>query len=190
MSDALATAVTDLAAAIRELARAVEGRRDSPTAQPSAVVDRNASVVAAAAAALVPELALASPAEPAVGSPADDPLVVASGLLTELFRLAVGPDSEDAFERFVALYHTERITPPRAIPTLREFAWRSVRRRAVDYLATPGDPSSFALARSERTPGTPAVRVFVAARGRSPTPVAFRPDGERGGRLRITDSSL
>ncbi len=184
MSDALAAAVSELAAAIRELARVVETRAPSDLPQPAQAALERVATAGALLTHAAPTSAI--PAEPV----SEDPLAAASALLSELFRLASGPDNEDAFERFVALYHTERITPPRAIPTLREFAWRSVRRRLGDYLATTADPATFALARTERTPGAASLRVFVAARGRSATPVAFRPDPERGGRLRITDSSL
>ncbi len=186
MSEELASAVRDLAASIRELAKVV-ARDGAPRALEVAV------------APAAQPLTAAQPAQPQAAPPRVearlDPLAEAHEVLAEAFRLAsLLEDTEPAFEAFLGLYHTERITPPRAVPTLREFAWRSLRRRVTDYLSEPGNPTSYTLARTDPAGVLPAqitaFRFFVNARGRSPPPVAFKRDPDQQGRLRLTDSSL
>lgn len=181
----------DLVAAIRELTLAVRALT---------VAVESKGIVASAPSLAPVAAAVATVVAPLVGSgqgplPAHEaPLESARRVLHDAFLHAGSADGDEAaFEAFIALNHSERTSAPRAIPSLREFAWRQLRKRRLEYLRDPSDPSSFTVARTD--PAAPdsrtlSLRLFLNAVGRSPTPITLKRDPAVNGAWRITDSSL
>ncbi len=101
------------------------------------------------------------------------------GILTGLFMAAQDPDDEVGFEAFLQLVHSDRTDAPRSIPSLKEFTFKSLRKKLAQYIGKDGAPTAFAIAR----------RVLECP-GRSPVPISFRRDPEHGDAWRMLDSSL
>ena len=188
-------AIRELTAAIRALTAALSAAPVAVAAPMSVVLRPVESAVAAAVAGNAGSSAPAThpsvPARPQGERLFDE----AREIVAAAFALALGvePDDELAFERFIALNHSERTSAPRAIPSLREFAWRSLKRRAGEYLTDVAAPESFTIARHEPArldANVTQLRLFLKARGRSATPVTLKTDPVANGALRITDSSL
>ncbi|MBT9558918.1 MAG: hypothetical protein IV100_23000 [Myxococcales bacterium] len=186
-----------LEAAIRELTSAVRALTSALAVTPTSVAAPVSPALRPLEVAVVSATAVAATAPPAATTrPTGDRLLDdAKEVVAAAFALALGaePDDELAFERFIALNHSERTSAPRAIPSLREFAWRSLRRRASEYLSDMASPGSFTVARHDPArldANTSQLRLFLSARGRSATPVTLKPDPAANGALRITDSSL
>ena len=183
--DALISVITALTAAVRDLTAVLERGAVVVSAAPAPSAAHRTSGVTAPVAA--------TSAAPAPVSASGSVMEQVSSVIAEVFRLAGQADDDLAFEAFVALNHSERISAPRAIPSLREFAWRQLRKRWADYLRVGDDPSSFTVARTDPArvdSGASSVRVFLQAKGRSQTPVALKRDAAADGAFRLTDSSL
>ena len=115
-------------------------------------------------------------------------------VVTGIFAVAAAPDGDEvAFEEFIRLNHSERTSAPRAVPSLREFAWRQLRKRRHEYLKDVADAGTFTINRTDPTKiddKTLTVRLFLVSSGRSPTPITLKRDPAVDGAWRITDSSL
>lgn len=184
----LVDAVRALTTAVQALTAAIESRG---FLSPASVVAAGTVATALAAAPAAPRPALSHVSTP---TSAESPIEAGRRLVTALFDVAAAPEGDEAaFEAFLALNHTERTSAPRAVPSLREFAWRQLRKRRHEYLSNPTDSTSFTVARSDPTTVDAkalSFRLFLQSSGRSPTPVTFKRDPAAEGAYRVTDSSL
>jgi hypothetical protein len=115
------------------------------------------------------------------------------GLVAATFMAAMDDDDENGFEAFLKLIHSDRTGPPRSIPSLREFTWRSLKNNLSSYLQEAGDSTSFEVVRRDPESidtGTVAAKVFLKSAARSPVPIVFKRDPSQELAWRITDCSL
>ena len=199
-------AIQGLTAEVALLRQAVEGLRDKVDG--SAVTEAAKPAARAAGPTWAAEAAAAAAAaaarEAATSSVMPEPKSLeeietervrkeVETLLVGLFMAGMDDDTDQGFEAFIDLMHSDRTDAPRSIPSLREFTWKTLRRNLARYLATPGDPTSYSVVRWD--PEKPRakdknVKLFVACPQRSPVPVNFRRDPAHDDCWRITDSSL
>lgn len=198
----LVEAVTALTAEVARLRETIAGLQLTGAPVAAATKSKPAPVVVArapvaAAAALVAEAKIVSAA--AMESVDTEQLdqdrryAEVEVVLAGIFMSALDDDTETAFEAFIGLQHSDRIDAPRSIPSLKEFTWKSLRKKVSKYLSNPEDPSSYEIER--RVPvrledGDRDVKFFLHSPGRSPVPIAFKRDPRAQGSWRVTDSSL
>jgi hypothetical protein len=114
-------------------------------------------------------------------------------VLSGVFMACGDDDEEGGFEAFLQLMHTDRTDAPRSIPSLREFTWKSLRKKRAQYLDESGSPASFTVGRrvpDSLTAADRQAKLFLLTPGRSPVPVSFRRDKNQDDEWRLTDSSL
>ncbi len=182
--DATRADLSGVVAALRELTAEVARLRE--------VVSQLTTVPVSRAAAPAP-LALATSAPVAESDAHLTERERCLAVVRALLAAAVTEDDDQGFAAFVKCFHSDRTDAPRAIPSLREFSWRSIRRTVASYLTVPGDASSFIPARldpPEPSASDRSMKVFVACAGRSPVPVALKRDKAAGDAWRATDCSL
>lgn len=201
-STSLVEAVTALTAEVARLRETIAGLQLAgppvagvPKSAPAKVPVAAAPM--AAAAALVAEVkTVAKAAVEAVDTDQIDQdrrYAEVEVVLAGLFMSALDEDTEEGFEAFIGLQHSDRIDAPRSIPSLKEFTWKSLRKKVSKYLANPEDPTSYEIER--RVPArledeNRDVKFFLHSPGRSPVPIAFKRDARADNAWRVTDSSL
>jgi hypothetical protein len=116
-----------------------------------------------------------------------------TSLATRIFELAIGEESEDAFEAFLALVHLDDSDTGTARQSLRAYTWPQLRKNAASYLQSPNAPGSFRTVRRDPEETDPAgewAKWFFWSSRRSPAPITFRRDARRGRAWRISQCSL
>ena len=186
-TDALVAALEALTREVALLRQAVAGHRVEAPVVPAP------PVALAAAVAMAPAPVAPAPLDERPQTPAERIARELHVALGHVMAAAGRDDEEEGFQAFLAMIHSERLDTPRAEANLREFTWKSLRRRLPSYLVRTDDPASFAVERL--SPDVPKVsderiRVFVRSPGRSPVPATFVRDPAAGGAWRLAESSL
>ena len=120
-------------------------------------------------------------------------------ILRRLLAVGLEPDADgeeladEQFFRFLELIHTERKGTPMLESSLRQYAFRQLRKNAPIYLRDRDDTGTYDVTRSEPreiSTKTERVKVFLRAATRMPTPIALRRDAIHQGASRIETTSL
>jgi hypothetical protein len=114
-------------------------------------------------------------------------------VLAGVFMAAQDEDDEAGFEAFLSLIHSDRTDAPRSIPSLKEFTWKSIKKKLDKYLGEGGGPTDYSI--NKRVPleikeSENNAKLFLESPNRSPVPISFRRDPSESNAWRVTDSSL
>jgi len=101
-------------------------------------------------------------------------------VVCRLFQLVLEAPEDRAHlgEALRRLMHSKSVIGPRSLESLLRFGWVRFSKYSQQYLATPTEPASFHVSRTE--PSDPSetdeIKAFLEAKGRGPVPITLRRD--------------